>query len=365
MSRKLIPYIDEKGKEVENYKVYSVGGNIYFRKMIDGEEISFSTGVKNITKAKMIAGKRLKKDFGKAKVATKSTIGEELQIYLAARLKEDIGKSTKKNIKNAIRDLMPFWKHKMAFEITSDEWLEYCEWHKFEYGTQVENAHKYFKAFCRWLHQPRKGRGSGIPFIPILKNPESKSVRINRKRKKERVFTPEEFTKIYRVCEGDRKLLVTLMYTMAFRVESDALSARWAQFKLDAEVPYFYFGEGDNKAGLEGRQAIHSLALRLLIQQRNISGHSEFVFPLKNNPTQYTKRGAFSWGEVKEKSGVSWGWTPHTFRHSCLTNLAERGFPQHLICKCFRISNQEFMETYAHLTPEGLLKMQNAIEVKE
>lgn len=364
MKKTLKPLLDKDGAEVAGYKVYEAGGVIYFRQMIDGEEIKFSTGETSLVKARMVVGRELKRRLERYTSKVKTLLGDEIEKYIAVREKDEITADAMKNIRNGLKQVKPFWQNKLPSEITADSWRECYEWFKVNHPTiQFENANKVFRTFCKWLNQPTKDRGVLIFYVPTIKNPEAKKTRKERKRRKSRIFTDEEFTKIYQACELREQVLVLLMYTMAFRVESDALSARWDQFHMHAELPFYHFGEFDNKAGLEGRQAIHEVTLEHLKRLKEVTGHSEFVFPQQNDPTKHLRRAMIDWPAIRKKSGVTWDWSAHRFRHSCLTKLAERGFPMHLICKCYRISAQEFMNTYAHLTPEGLASMQNAMVV--
>lgn len=356
---------DQMGSDVPDFYLDSRSGIFYFIKSIEGKVIKFSTKTTNLTTAKRVAAKELKKRLNLKKPTAQPLLGYWMKKYLKEKLEDSsIGESAKKNAKNSIKQAFEFFRDYRPEEITKDLWGEFYAWHKRTYGFQFENAHKYFRNFLNWLSEERYFGQPVLFSVPRLQNPESKETRKARKEKKDHIFSDREFKKIYDVCGDRERVLILLMFTMGFRVESDALSAKWKQFKFDLDPPVYIFGEFDNKAGLEGRQAIHSLALEHLLEWRKTAGYSEWVFPQKNDPTKHLRAQMINWAELRAKAKIGWHWTAHTFRHSCLTRLAERGHPMHLICKCFRISAQEFMQTYAHLTPEGISQMQNAIEVE-
>jgi integrase len=355
---------DHLGNESHDFYVDSLSGIYYFIKSIDGRMIKFSTKSKNLTTAKRIASKELKRRLGSQKATHQPLLGHWMRKYLKEKIDDGkIGESAKKNATNAIKQSFNFWKDLRPEEVNKDRWAEFYKWYKETYGFQFENAHKYFRNFLNWLSEEKHFGQPVLLRVPKIQNPESRETRKMRKEKKDHVFSDRDFKKIYDVASERERALILLMFTMGFRVESDALSAKWKQFRFDLSPPIYVFNEFENKAGLEGRQAIHTLTLEHLIRWKEKTGHSEWVFPQQNDPRKHLRSQMIGWDDLRARAKIGWHWTAHTFRHTCLTRLAEKGHPMHLICKCFRISAQEFMHTYAHLTPEGLGQMQDAIEV--
>lgn len=320
-----------------------------------------------VKKAKESANSLLNKKKSIQRV--RRLLEEEWDLYYAIREKEQvregIDESTLGVVRRAGDRIKQFWEGRRPEEITKDTWLDFVDWHEENYqGQTLFNVRKYFRTFCQHLHEKIVNGHPLLPAVPTMKNPYARRERLNRKRKKARVLTKEEIQNILVVCDECEQLVILLMWTMAFRIDSDALSARWDQFRLDDVLPVYVFGEEDNKADLDGKQAIHPEVLRRLKLWRQKIDHSKWVFPQLRDPEKHIVSQMIDFIGMRQKSGVNWKWTPHTFRHTCFTDLADSGYPQHLICKCFRISPKQFMETYTHLSKEGLASMQNAIKVE-
>lgn len=352
-------------------------GVIQFIKWIEGRMFQRSTGVKveskknpvlsaTVRKAKEIANQKLKREINSKKVGT--TIAEEWEIYYAMReaesLRGEISSATLVNVKRAGKRIKEFFGDIRPAELTKEKWLEFVAWHEQEYpGETLFNARKYLRHFSQHLHEKIVGGRPLLPAVPTLKNPFAKRERLNAKRKKDRVFTSDEVKKILSVCDEREQLIILFMYMMAFRIESEGLSVEWSQLKLDQDPPVYVFGEEDNKAELEGKQAIPELIVPRLRAWYPKAKHSRWVFPQEADPEKHLRPQMIDWEDIRKKANLGWHWTSHFFRHSCFTTLAEAGHPMHLICKLYRISPKHFLETYSHLTPEGVKRMQNAISL--
>ena len=367
MSQKLIPILKD-GIRVDGYFTDSKTEIIYYKKSIEGKKIKFSTGQTKLLQAKKIANKKIKDFLGVSAKKRVSLIGDELKHWIDLRRSEaesgEIKYGTLTVILNSEKKIRPFWENKYPEEINRTTVIEWCDWFYETYpDQQMENSVKYFKNFCKFLNEKIVKNRPLLPSIPTIKDPRAQTHRVSRKKKKERILTDNEIAKILSVCDLREKLIISLMYYMAFRVESDALSAEKSQFFLNESPPIYVFNEGNNKGKRTGKQGIHDQVLELLNLWLPNTGNSIYIFPQKNDLKKHLKGQQINWDKIKRESGVTWGWTAHTFRHTCLTKLfSDPTNPMAIICKCFRISLKEAMKTYIHTTDENIEKMRNAIQ---
>lgn len=362
MAQKLSPFVDSFGTRHASYFVDTKSGVLYFRKRLDGKELKFSCETDNITLAKRFASRELKKRINQKNRRVIPALGPELDRFLELRSKEALAGDTFKNIKNAVKKLKPFWENKLPSEIRRDTWLEFCEWYKIEYsGEQVENCLKYFRNFCYYLAEPRKDRGPLISVVPKLSDPDAKAVRIKRKSKKSRVFTKAEIKTLLSVCGERDQLIILLMYLMALRV-NEACGLRKEYLDLDHAPPLYRFREGMNKAGLDGCDSIPRLLIPRLRHFIDLSD-GPYVFPQKGNSDKPIKSQMVRWESIRSKAKLGWHWTPHTFRHSCLTALFnDPKVPDSYVIKTKRISLAEALNTYIHVTTDKLDAFRDAME---
>lgn len=356
-------YFDEKSRIIE-----------YARHM-DGESIRLSTGIrlplvdsekpKEIRKAKEEANRRLKKKLT-VQPGIRAFVGNLYESFLEESDKDvrrgELDPKTLQKRKQAWKQLKGFWKDKRTEEINVDSWAQYIDFFEENFkGQSLFNARKYFGFFARSLNQKIVNGKPILPHVPVFKNPFAAKERKARQKKKDRIFTDDEFKAILKACDESDQLKVLLMATMAFRI-IEVCSLKWAS--LDLKDGFYLFGEDDNKAGHTGRQAIHSEVLSRL-KKRHRSRNSDFVFPQENDVAKHVRPQMIDWKAVKLKSKVEWAWSPHTFRHWCLTQLfSNTALAQPAIMKAYRISYKVALEHYIHIDRSALETLRNAIEVK-
>jgi integrase len=254
-----------------------------------------------------------------------------------------------------MRKLKPYWQDRRPEEIDVDSWAEFANYFEEKYpGETFFNTRKYMRAFCEWLFD-RKFMAA----VPKLKNPFAAQERRARKRKKSRVLTLDEIDAIYSACGERERLLVLLMFTMAFRV-NEACALKWENLDLDSGT--YSFGEDDNKAGLEGAQSLSDSAWTAL---KAMKASGPYVFPQQSDIRKPIRPQMIDWKAIKSASGVNWPWTPHTFRHTCLTFLFGNAAYSHAaIMKCYRISYKVALEHYIHIDEVARNTLRNAVTVR-
>lgn len=369
MSQKLQPLICNGVRERDLY--FDVKTSvIYFLKSIDGRKVKFSTGIKDNAKtARRIANQKLNKKINSKKLTLQSLIRDELANWLVVKENEGHAYDTLNNIRRAKKQIEQYWGPKFPREITADNLTDwYAWWRENNPDIEMENAVKYMRNFCRYLTQKIVLDRPLLPIVPKIQDPNYKKIRRARKKKKERIFSAADFKKIMATAENDSHALVVLiMYTMATRI-TETLELRW-----DKEVHYsgtsgewtYRWSDGQNKADHVGWHVFHPAVgyrLSTFIFNKDYNGR---LFPQEKDKSKALREQQIDWDGWRKRADLGWHWTPHTFRHTCLSNLFnDEKNPQALICKLYRVSLAVAMETYIKPTESGIEKMRNAIKVE-
>lgn len=344
---------------------------IYFIKSIDGKKVKFSTGVKepHFRAAKRAANQKLNKKMNAKKLRAQSLIKDELGSWLVVKENEGLAYDTLNNIRRAKSQIEEFWGLYFPHEITADNLTRwYSWWRENNPNIEMENAVKYMRNFCRYLARKFVNERPLLPIVPKIADPNYKKIRRARKKKKERIITSTEFKRIFETADSEETALAALfMYTMASRITETLELTFQSEIFLSTEPPRYIWREGQNKADLEGWHALHpSLLVPLgnLLARRKEEG-TRRLFPQKNDNQLPIKGQQVDWAGWRKRANLGWHWTPHTFRHTCLSNLFnDEKNPQALICKLYRVSLAVAMETYIKPTESGIEKMRNAIKVE-
>ena len=370
-SQKLEKYVHSDGKPWSGFFIDRSSGIIYFRKKHRGNTIRFSTGETNPTRARRIATLEFEarlKGGTRRNGHVEPLLSDEIKSWLRVKESENLAEDTMNNVRRAGRQIGEFWNDKLPSDINTDgvaAWKEF--WADVHSDISMENAVKYFRAFCKYLHGKVWGDRSLLPVIPKIIDPNAKETKRLRKKKKERVFTALEFK---RVCDTapdeEAKLAVTIMYTMATRV-SETLALEFDEtIFMDEKPPLYRWKPGQNKADLDGEHALPSILiprLKLLRSVRRGQG-TTLLFPQQRDNRNPLKEQQIDWGAWRERADLGWHWTPHTLRHTCLTNLFnDPKNAQAIICKLYRVSLAVALDTYVKVRRESILSMRDAIEV--
>jgi integrase len=376
--QKLIPLIEMVPKKVDGQTTYveqraphlfvdPKTGIIYFEAKIKGKRIKFSTQEINPTKAKRIANEELDYRLGKKKSHIRTLVKEELPFFKKFKEGEGHKYDTMNNIYRAIEDIEEYWGNSLPSEITDDSCAEWVAWWKENKTIQMENAIKYMRNFCNYLSRKVVNGHPLLPAVPKITDPDRKKIRAQRKKKKERIFTHDEFMTILNTAATiTEKVAALIMYTMATRV-TETLEMSFDQEVCNVEGRWIYkWRVGQNKADLEGWHEFHPALYTALNDLCEIRKSEETLrlFPQSINNQAPLKSQQIDWKGWRVRASLGWHWTAHTFRHTCLSNLFnDPKNPQLLICKLYRISYKEAEETYVKPTQEGRELMRESIRV--
>lgn len=369
MSQRLFPLFEDS-KRVHDFFVDKQTGIIYFLKSVNNRKVKFSTRCKypDVAKARRVANQEFQKRYGRRKEHLQPLITDELNLWLKTKEHEGLAYDTLNNVRRAKLQIEEFWGGKFPGEITSDNLVSWYQfWREHNSKIEMENAVKYMRNFSRYLATKVVGGKPLLAAVPPIKDPNYKKIRKARKKKKENILTAEDFKKIYHSAESpEHQLIVLFMYTMATRI-TETLTMAFRHEIHFGRTPEYCWSVGQNKADLEGRHALHPLLIEPLKAIYATRGDYDtiLVFPQQKDKSKPLREQMIDWAGWRKRAGVSFHWTPHTFRHTCLSNLFnDEKNPQALICKLYRVSLAVALETYVKPTESGREKMRNAIEVR-
>lgn len=369
MSQKFQAFVDGDGKTWANYFVDVKTNIIYFIKRHKGRRIFFSTHETNGVKAKRFANAEYERRVGKRGPVTQSLVMDEVPLWLKVKESENLKYDTMNNVRRGADEILEFWGDKLPSEIDADsitEWVEW--WAKHKSPLQMENAIKYMRNFCKYLARKVVNGRPLLAAVPRIVDPNAKKIRRARKKKKENIFVSKDFVRIYETAGSlENRILALFMYTMASRVTETLELSFDSEIFLDHNPPIYKWSDGQNKADLDGFHALHPSLIKPLNELRAIreAQGTKRLFPQKYNPEAPLKSQQIDWDAWRDRAGISWHWTAHTFRHTCLSNLFnDPKNPQLLICKLYRISLKEAEETYVKPTIEGIALMRDSLRVE-
>lgn len=370
MSKQYRPYEHSDGKTWDHYFVRNDSGFIYFIKRHGGKVVFFSTKQKfpNGILAKRYANTEFNRRVGTVKVKGVSLLKDHLDTFLKFKESQGWAEDTMNNIRRAMVQIREFWGDRFVSEINRDTFADWCLWWKEHHpDIQMENAIKYLNALCVYLNEKVVDDKPVLGARLRFQDPNQKSIRASRAIKKERVFSHDDFIKIYRTAGNEVEALVVLiMYTMATRVD-ETLKLDSDRIQLDSELPLYRWTVSNNKAGHVGEHALHTSlieSLKALRDRRKVEG-TKLFFPQMNDNQKPLREQQIDWSAWRDRAGLEYHWTPHTFRHTSLTNLFnDPKNPQAIICKQYRVSLQVALQTYIKTTNEAMIAMRDSIKVE-
>lgn len=369
-SQKLIPFIHD-GEKQQHFYVDPVTGILYFKKGHGGRKVKFSCKLKgeDFVKAKRFANQKLSEILGLKQSVVRALIKDEIGAWLKVKESEDLKYDTLNNIRRAAKQIKEFWGDKLPSDITRDNIPLWFEWWKRNYSDiDMENAIKYFRNFCRYLAQKLVNGRPLLAAIPDVSDPNYKKIRRRRKKKKENIFSHKDFNKILSTAASARdRLIILIMYTMATRI-TETLEMSFESEIVKRNGKWIYqWSDGQNKANLDGWHELHPALIKPIESlYRDPNRETDRLFPQQNDESKAMREQMIDWEGWRERAALDFHWTPHTFRHTCLSNLFnDPNNPQALICKLYRVSLAVAMETYVKPTDEGRARMAKALMLSE
>ncbi len=367
MNHKLEPFILD-GVPQSNYYV-DQHGTLYYKKGHEGRKIKFSCKLKakDFVKAKRYANQEFSRRIGKTKVVARTLVKDELAAWLLVKESEDLKYDTMNNIRRAAKQIKEFWGNQFPSDINTDNipvWFEW--WARNHPDIDMENAIKYMRNFSKYLAQKIVRGYPLLAAVPDIKDPNYKKIRRRRKKAKENIFAPKDFKKILATAASDRdRLIVLIMYTMATRI-TETLEMRFGKEIFLSDSGWRYrWSDGQNKANLDGWHSLHPALIKPMEKMYDDASRGERLFPQQGDQAKALREQMIDWPAWRDRAKLGFHWTPHTFRHTCLSNLFnDPANPQALICKLYRVSLAVAMESYIKPTDEGRERMAKAIKVE-
>jgi integrase len=371
MSQRLKQLINEQGGREADLWVDEKTKVIYFLKSIEGKKVKFSTKVKapDVRKARREANRLLAKRINKSKEQEVTLIKDELAHWLVVKENEGLAYDTLNNVKRAKRQIEAYWGIKQIHELNTDgmpKWYQW--WRENNPEIEMENAVKYLRNFCDYLASKIVDDKPLLAIVPKISDPNYKKTRRARKKKKERIITPAELkTIVEKAANEDEATVILIMYTMATRITETLTMSFGQEIVLDKDTPIYRWADGQNKADHDGYHALHPILVPRLrrLRDRRMDEGTTRLFPQQRDNQAPLKEQQIDWAGWRKRADLGWHWTPHTFRHTCLSNLFNNEKnPQALILKLYRVSLAVALETYVKPTQSGIEKMRTAIEVE-
>lgn len=374
-----------KIEEKDHYYYDSKSSIIYWvrKNLNDPEKVSsgvvFDRTDEKTIKSSLLKASRIipiklkeKKDKEKKrKSANTKLIGDYLDDMLDknshfhASKKNPVSDETLESYKTSVAKLKPFFEGYLPDELTpdplefqeaglefKDPWIEFTKYFQVTYpGYNFFNVNKHFRALCKYLHENGLMKKRAKIF-----NPFEKKEKIARRKKTQRIFTPEEVLLMDAVCNEDQRLALWLGYDQAFR-QDDCVNLEWTRIHLGA-APHVIFHGDDNKAGFVGKIPLSDTCAELLRERRKKST-SYLVFPLKTDDSRQMLVQQFEFEKVIRNSGVNHG-SHKTLRHTRLTeDFGNPELDNALVMKIRRVSLQVALEHYIHPTDSDFEKFRN------
>lgn len=343
-------------------------GIIYFEKRHNNKRIKFSTKETSGQKAKRFANAEFDRRTNNRKSYVKNTISEELDLFLKVKDAENLSYFTIKSYQRGVKDIKEFWGDRMPTEINRDTLTEWYAWWAVHKDIEMENVVKWMRNFCKYLSQKVVNGLPILPAVPTIRDPNKKQIEIARANNKERIITPDEFKIIYHKAEDwISQIIVLFMYTMGTRIDETLKLEFDKTIFLDDQIPKYRWLAGQNKADLVGQHALHTALIKPLNRLKALreSEGTMKLFPQKKDNSKSISEQQIEWEFWRERAELGWHWTPHTFRHTCLTNvLNDPRVPQLVACKQYRVSPQVALKVYMKTKAETMLSLRDVVEVK-
>lgn len=248
----------------------------------------------------------------------------------------------------AVAHFTKLYGNKKLSEITIED-IDIYKRRRFEDNAKPGTVARELVVIRNMFYQARKWRRF------FGENPVSQSGMSEVHNQVERIFSPEEEERLLKVCSPYlRNIIVTALNTGMRKLE--ILSLKWEYIDLESNV--IVIPQTNTKNRKTRRVPVSSALRKTLIEQKLMSGGSEFVFPSKDS-----KNGHLSWlrrsfTTACRRAGIQ-GLRFHDMRHTAATRLVEKGVHLHAVSKLLGHSAVKITERYSH--PES--SIEEAVEI--
>lgn len=370
-------------ERADGYYVDSTTGIIHFKKMIDGVLYKFSTFEKDLRRAKLFANKELKSRIQNPRhVRVRPLLRDEIKKVRAKYIRGgDSGlhaRGTVTTAQSSFNKIELFWGTLFPQDITIEKWSEFQTWYHGNFQGQTQfNVTKFMRILISHLLETDQ-----IFKRPRIINRFAKQEEIRRKKKKSRIYEPDELRALYNslgktlgrnyVLSEFGEAIFLLGLEMAFRV-SDCAQLTWARVNLNEThpelkkdnpdlnvvLPTISFSEGDDKADHEGDVPISDNVFWKLLELKK-SAQSVWVFPQKLDPAKHIAPQQVDWPLLRKFAGVKHG-TFHTLRHVRLSlDFKDPRFTAAQVMIIRRVSYEVARKHYIHVSNNDLVLMRNS-----
>lgn len=324
---------------------------IYFvrKKLKNKPELLKSTGFKDRTRARRVALEILAKYVADQppKKEDNPTFREIAQKVLA--LKADKSKATKDLAKNRLeKHLGPYFNHLKIAEINENTWAQYIVESKSTSNRTFADDAKLMMAVMKYSFNEgllkRKVR---------ITNPDPPN-------QEGRVYSAEEIFRLLSAASTqDMRLQIQIGITMGMR-HGEIAHLRWAWIDFNRAVIMLPPEETKTRRGRV--VPIHFEVLKELKDRKSVS-ESPCVFPSKTNPLEPIPDFDSQWQRTWKRAGVDgvFHWT----RHTCISNLANKGTPESIIKKIVGCSARTMAKVYLHVNDDVAALAVNGMDLCE
>jgi integrase len=360
MSQKLV-----KIESKDHYYFDAKSKIIYYLRKTNNEIVKFSTGIKyendnSLVKASRVvsAKEKVHTEKSKKKNTLNKVMSEHFEDFLLRSEQKGDSKGTLIAKRGSVKYLNDFFGICLPEEVTIEKWLEFTGYvQKINPGYVMFNLTKNMKAVLNHLH------AEGVILKkPKIFNPNQNKEDARRKKKRNRIYTPQEIVRLDKHCTDDQRLALWLGYDMGFRLD-DCVKLTWDRCTLLGKKPVIEFYGDENKTKFSGSIPISDNVLGLL-QARKKESDSVWVFPLKGDKTKPMLPQAIRFEDVVRSSGVDYG-SHHLLRHTRLTeDFSNKDISDTLVMKVRRVSMRVALEHYIHPSDEDLELLRNTAKAR-
>lgn len=166
-----------------------------------------------------------------------------------------------------------------------------------------------------------------------------------------RFFSEDELVRIFADAEGQYPNIFRFLYLTGLRT-GELRNLRWSDYMEDQRKIVVRVVEG-NKTKREGVVPLSDAAVRIMGEQKGLTGSGEYVFT-NSKGVQLSNANIYRHLEVVTKRLNIKDTSPHTFRHTCASHLVIRGVSLYVVKDILRHRSIKETEIYAHLSKEAV-----------